>query len=603
MKTIDIIKKKLKDIPIISNNHINIYRSSDLREKFNLNMLYKMTINVEKMSQYILTLKYPQVLFDSILKQIQTASSIIEKQIEYVVNQKMSVNHNEQYDDQNIQNIEKQIKECEYLISGLETQISDLDNAKDEDIEQHIQSIDNKELVDLQTQKENLEKYIVDLSQKIADIGENLKNEIDRLNSFEDNYNDALKEKQSMIKHLKQDIERTRKYIYDTDHIIEDFENLDPVPVFQNSINDDRFFKNIAWEVNFDQGIIYDYKNPQEKMGKKVKRIVENIDETHFHVKYMTEKQLIKKVLYVDIKLYTWKKYREENKAYIRTKKAEKESYLIQNENDQEQLEIINADLNDFIKSNEVLRKVLLKNKADLNQQKEEVQKELTATRASLEKCKAQFEIKKRKYVAIEKQNMNAIEQINKEREERKKDMLNDLQALTNKKEQLLKDKKIAEENKIKSHEEFLKNMKIEEEKRNETKNRLSKFNIKLEAYKESIETKSKIITSFYTEKTFDQYEADLLVLISTKLMINQVLCSEIKRIEGAIRQAKSQNMFSCETINTASQINPELDQNIWVTNNITKQKTSIFCFIQEMESDINIYEKWVSESKLFEIA
>lgn len=180
---------------------------------------------------------------------------------------------------------------------------------------------------------------------------------------------------------------------------------------------------------------------------------------------------------------------------------------------------------------------------------------------------------------------------------------MSDLQSLTNNKEQLLKDKKAAEENKIKSHEEFLKNMKIEEEKRNETKNRLSKFNIKLEAYKESIETKSQMIKSFYTEKTYNQCEVDLLVLISNKLMINQVLCSEVKRIEGVIRQAKSQNMFSCEAINTTSQINPELDQNIWITNNVTKQKTSIFCFIQEMESDINIYEKWVSESKLFKIA
>lgn len=353
------------------------------------------------------------------MKQIQTAFSIIEKQIEYVENQKMSVDHNEQYDDQNIKNIEKQIKECESQISSLETQISDLDNVKDEDIGQKIQSIDNKELVDLQTKKDNLENYIVSLSQKIADIDENLKNEIDRINSFEDNYNDALKEKQSMVTHLKQDIERTQKYIYDTEHIIKDFDNLDPIPVFQDSINDDKYFKNIAWEVNFDKGIIYDYKNPEEKMGKKVKRIVENIDDTHFHVKYMTEKQLIKKVLYVDIKLYTWKKYKEENKAYIRTKKAEKESYIIQNENDLEQLEIINADLDDYIKSNEVLRKVLLKNKAILNQQKEEVQKELTATRASLEKCKAQYEVKKRKYDAIEKQNLSAIEQIKKEREER----------------------------------------------------------------------------------------------------------------------------------------------------------------------------------------
>lgn len=62
---------------------------------------------------------------------------------------------------------------------------------------------------------------------------------------------------------------------------------------------------------------------------------------------------------------------------------------------------------------------IQLKNKADPNIQKNEVQKELTATRASLEKCKAQYEVKKRKYDAIEKQNLSAIEQIKKEREER----------------------------------------------------------------------------------------------------------------------------------------------------------------------------------------
>ncbi len=122
----------------------------------------------------------------------------------------------------------------------------------------------------------------------------------------------------------------------------------------------------------------------------------------------------------------------------------------------------------------------------------------------------------------------------------------------------------------------------------------------KLEEYQVTINENSKLIQSLYTEKQYDISDAKILCMISQKLMTNEKLSSEIDRLLKIIMNPKSKNMFTCETTKVNSQINPELDQNIWIENNITNQKTSIFCFIQEINNDLNIYQKWTDETNIY---
>ena len=193
----------------------------------------------------------------------------------------------------------------------------------------------------------------------------------------------------------------------------------------------------------------------------------------------------------------------------------------------------------------------------------------------------------------IVKENQNKIEQI----EMKKKS----LQLLTQKREKLIKDKKVNEEKKIKSKKEHDENMNIEEEKKKQTQKRLSSFNQQLEKYQETIKKQSQILGKYYINKQYDIIEVNHLVIISKRLLANSILCNEIMKIQQIIKQASVCDTFNCEIINENSAINPELDQNIWLTNNITKQKTSIFCFIQEINNDLTIFDKWSAEVDLYE--
>lgn len=591
-KIIEATKKKLSDIPIISKDHIQVYRSSKVREVFNIHMVYKLTLNYQKMLQHLLSLKYPKTLFDSILKQIQTAASIIAKQIDALSNTRYVDEFDISLFDKKETEITESIEECDSKISNIKDQIIQLENSNDENLSVNIQTIDNGIIQDLQNQKQKIEDNIQDLTRQISKISSNLENAKKKLDEFDKNYESALREKNLLLKDLEKDRDYAQKSIYDINHIIEDMNQKDPDPVFDKNYYAHRLFKETFWEVNFDEGIIYDYENPKEIISNRVKKQEIEVNNKQYHVKYVAT-QWIDKKMYVDLKLYTWKKYKPDKISYLRAKQKELNSCIEQIKRDEVEINEIKEDLKDFTTSSQILRNVQLRNQKEIIQQKTQIENELSTQRELLINCKTQLENKTRKIEMIEKENQNKIEQI----EMKKKS----LQLLTQKREKLIQDKKVNEEKKIKSKKEHDENMNIEEEKKKQTQKRLSSFNQQLEKYQETIKKQSQILEKYYINKQYDILEVNHLVIISKRLLVNSILCNEIMKIQQIIKQASAHDTFNCEIINENSAINPELDQNIWLTNNITKQKTSIFCFIQEINNDLTIFDKWSAEVDLYE--